>query len=195
MKHILLQRWAVAGAAAVGLLFASPLPAATVPADQVRQVGPTVVLYQGPQVQVAVSYRFPKLNLGGTWLMLDTTMAATAAPLEIPRAAISLHTPDGEIVPLATPDEYDAAYPRLAWDIIKDEAIRDPLGLSVPRPVRALRFFAPGGMGLGFDAEWLDYWHARTGRLFFDLPGGVQEGHYQLVLDLPESKAVIPFTL
>jgi hypothetical protein len=163
--------------------------------DQVRQAGATAIVYQGPQVQVAISYKFPKLNLGGTWLMLDTTMAATKAPIEIPRSAISLRTPDGNVVPLASPSQYFEAYPQLAWSIIKDNATREPLGLAIERPVRPLRYFPAGGAGLAFDAEWLDYWHNSYGRLFFELPGGVQEGRYALLINLPESKAVIPFTL
>jgi hypothetical protein len=195
MRHAVMNPGAAAAAAALGLLFGATLVADAAPVDQVRQVGSTATVYQGPQVQVAVSYKFPKLNLGGTWLMLDTTMAATKAPVEIPRSAISLRTPDGDVVPLASPSQYFEAYPRLAWSIIKDDATREPLGLAIERRLRPLRYFPARGAGLAFDAEWLDYWHNSYGRLFFELPGGVQAGHYQLLLDLPESKAVIPFTL
>jgi hypothetical protein len=195
MTHALQHHRSVALAAAGALLFAASLAAGTASADQVRQAGATAVVYRGPQVHVAISYRYPALNPGGTWLMLDTTMAATAAPLEISRSAISLRTPDGEIVPLASPAQYADAYPRLAWSIVKDDATREPLGLAVARPVLPLRYFPPRGVGLSFDAEWLDYWHNRYGRLFFEVPDGVQTGRYELLMNLPESKVVIPFTL
>jgi hypothetical protein len=127
--------------------------------------------------------------------MLDTTMAATRDPIEVPRTAVSLRTPSGEVVPLATPTEYSNAYPKLAWSITKDNATREPLGLLIPNRYSPLRFFPPRGIGLMFDSAWLDDFHNSYGRLFFKLPGSVQKGNYELLIGLSEGQVVIPFTI
>jgi hypothetical protein len=186
---------AVAIGAGVSLLFGATLLAETAPVGQVRQAGATAVVYQGPQLNVAVSYKFPTLNPEGKWLLLDTTMAATEGPFLIPRSAIAVRTPDGTVVPLASSSQYFRAYPQLAWSITKDNAIREPLGLPIARRYSALRYFPPQGAGLAFDAEWVDYWHNSYGRLFFELPGGVHKGQYELLINLTQSTVVIPFTL
>lgn len=195
MRQRMLHYCAFALAPVVSLTFAGSLFANTPPVDEVTQAGSTAVVYQGPQLDVAVSYRFPRLNPEGKWLLLDTTMAATKGPLLIPRSAIFLRTPEGEVVPLASSSQYFKAYPQLAWSITKDNAIREPLGLPVARRYRPLRYFPQRGFGLTFDAAWVDYWHNSYGRLFFELPGGVHRGRYALLINLDDSKVVVPFTL
>lgn len=195
MKKSLVNRLAVVAAATGGLMFSSALWANARPDQQVRQVGATSIVYHGPQVDIGMSYRYPKLNPGGSWLMLDTVMAATRDPLEVPRTAISLRTPSGEVIPLATPREYNNGYRELAWSITKDNATREPLGLLLERRYLPLRFFPSRGIGLAFDSAWLDSFHNSYGRLFFKLPDGLQKGAYDLLINLPESKVVIPFTI
>jgi hypothetical protein len=195
MNRNVLRLFGAAAAAASSLLFGAVAGAKTTQTADLRQVGATSIVYHGPQVDIAMSYRYPKLNPEGQWLMLDTTMAATRDPIEVPRTAVSLRTPSGEVVPLATPTEYSNAYPKLAWSITKDDATREPLGLLIARRYRALRFFPPSGFGLMFDSEWLDDFHNSYGRLFFKLPDSIEKGTYELLIRLPESEVVIPFTI
>lgn len=190
-----LRRWAVALTVAVAPLSGTTLRAGAPPADRIEQAGRTAVVYRGPQLQIAVSYKFADLNPEGEWFLLDTTMAATRDPLAIPRAAFALRTPDGRVVPLASPDQYFKALPGLAWSIAKDNAISEPLGLLIARGYRPLRYFPQSGFGLAFDAEWVDHWHNSYGRLFFELPGGVHRGPYELLINLPERLVVVPFKL
>ncbi len=190
-----LRRWTVALVAVVALLPGSALRAEARSVDRVEQAGRTAVVYSGPQLQIAVSYKFFELNPEGNWLLLDATMAATRGPLVIPRSALALRTPDGRVVPLASPHQYFEAYPRLAWSITKDNATREPLGLLIARGYRPLRYFPQRGFGLAFDAEWVDHWHNNYGRLFFEVPGGVHRGTYALLINLPERQVVVPFTL
>ncbi len=194
MNRNLLRLFGVAAAAA-SLFSGSVAGANTNQAARLRQVGATSIVYHGPQVEIAMSYRYPKLTPGGTWLMLDTVMVGTRDPIEVPRTAISVRTPSGEVVPLATPTEYNNGYRELAWGIITDDATREPLGLLIARRYLPLRFFPPRGIGLAVDSEWLDNFHNTYGRLFFKLPDGLQNGTYQLLINLSESKVVIPFTI
>jgi hypothetical protein len=195
MRNTFFNRWTTVAAAAGSLLFGGTVWANAKPEQEVRQVGATSIVYHGPQVNIALSYRYPKFNPEAHWLMLDTVMAAARDPIEVPRNAISLRTPSGLIIPLATPREYNNGYRQLAWSITKDNATREPLGLLLPLRYRPLRFFPPSGIGLMFDSEWLDDFHNSYGRLFFKLPGTVHKGTYELLIELPESNVVIPFTI
>jgi hypothetical protein len=188
-------RHARVAAAAVVLLCAVASWANTGPTSEVKQVGATAILYRGPQVQVAISYRSPKRNPGASWLMLDTAMTATKEPIEIPRTAISVRTPDGQVVPLASHEAYSKGYPDLAAAIIQDNAIGEPLGYLIPHRYRRLDYFPRRGVGLAWPSVWLDEWHNTYGRLFFQLPGGIQKGNYELLINLPQSQVVIPFTI
>jgi hypothetical protein len=186
---------AAAIAVAVVLLLPASGWATTEPVGSVRQVGATAVVYSGPQVDVALSYHYAVVNPGGRWLLLNVVMAAADAPVELDRTAISVRTPAGEVIPLATPAQFVEAYPRLTWDIAKDRATREPLGLLTPRPYRRLQFFPSEGYSPTFDAQYLDSFRNAYGRLFFRIPDGIQKGTYELQIRLNKSEVVIPFTL
>lgn len=195
MNKSLLRHAGLVAAAVVFLLCGVVSWADANPTSEVKQVGATAILYRGPQVQVAVSYRSPKLNPGGSWLMLDAAMTATKGPIEIPRSAISVRVPDGQVVPLASHEAYGKGYSDVAAKIMRDNAIGEPLGYLIPHRYRRLDYFPRRGVGLAWPSVWLDEWHNNYGRLFFQLPGGVQKGNYELLIHLPESQVVIPFTI
>jgi hypothetical protein len=182
-------------AAAFGLLFAAAAQADTTPTADVTQVGATALVYKGPQVNVALSYRFAKLNPEGHWLLLDTVMTAADQPLELWRTSITLRTPSGDVVPLATEAEFSRAYPNLAPAIARANINREPMGYLIPRRYRPMRLFAQRGFGLVYPSVWLDQWHDAFGRLFFQLPNSVHKGQYELLIKLSKSEVVIPFTI
>jgi hypothetical protein len=192
-KNLLRHLW-VGVVFAAGLLLGAVASANTSPSMDLRQVGATAIVYKGPQIDVALSYRFAKLNRSGNWLLLDTTMTANA-PLELPRTAISVRTPSGALVPLATQEAFSEAYRDLGAAILRANAMREPMGYLIPHRYRPMRLFAERGVGLVFPSVWLDDWHTSIGRLFFQLPGGVEKGNYQLLLNLSEGQVVIPFTI
>jgi len=192
-KNLLHRLWVVAVVAA-GLLLGAVASANTKPTTELRQVGATAIVYKGPQVDVALSYRFAKLNPSGNWLLLDATMTANA-PLELQRTAISVRTPSGELVPLATQEAFSKAYRDLGAAVLRANATREPMGYLIPHRYRRMRLFAERGPALVFPSVWLDDWHTSIGRLFFQLPGGVEKGNYQLLLSLSEGQVVIPFTI
>ena len=194
--RILRQSWLLA-ALGLSLLCDASVWAHTTPTalETTKQVGATAIVYKGPQVDLALSYRFAKQNANGNWLMLDTVMTAAAVPLEIPRAAISVRTPSGEVVPLASQQSFGKAYPELASSIMRANAFREPMGYLLPHRARRMALFSEPGRHLSFQSVWLDDWHNTYGRLYFELPGGVQKGDYALLITLPESHVSIPFTI
>jgi hypothetical protein len=194
MNRNLLRLFGVAAAAASSILFGAVAVANTTPTADLRQVGATAIVYKGPQVDVALSYRFAKLNPGGNWLLLDTAMTAIA-PVELPRTAISVRTPGGGVIPLASHEAFSNAYRELGAAILRANATREPMGYLIPRRPRRLGFFAERRLGLVWPSAWLDDWHTTYGRLFFQLPDGVQKGNYELLINLKEGQVAIPFTI
>jgi hypothetical protein len=195
MKLSFMRRAAVLSGLGVGLLFSAAASAHETVSPEVRQVGATAVVYKGPQVEVALSYRYVKNNLKGDWLFLDTEMTASTAPLEIPRAAFSLRTPSGDVVQLASQSALALQYAKVNADLHRDNATHEPLGYLLPQRARRLRLFVEPGRGVVFDSTWLDQWHNNYGRLFFEVPGGLQRGDYALLIHLKEGDVSIPFTL
>jgi hypothetical protein len=188
--------YSVLGAVAgLSLLCDAAVWARTAGAPELRQVGATAIVYKGPQVDVALSYRFAKLNPTGRWLLLDTAMTAAAETIEVPRTAIALRTPDGAVVPLATQQEFGKDYPQLAAMIARANVSREPLNYLIPHRYRRIGYFAERGHGLAWPSVWLDQRHNAFGRLFFQLPDGIQKGNYELLIKLPKSQVAIPFTI
>lgn len=194
IKRNHLRSWAVAGIATVGLAVSRAALAQAVAAPDVRQVGATVIVYKGPKLDMVLSYRFAENNPHGKWMLLDTVMTAYT-PIGIPRSAIALRVPSGAVVPLATQHELETGYSKASWDVTRDRALMEPMGYLPPHRMRPLGFFAERGAGLAYDTTYLDAFHNNFGRLFFDLPGGIQRGRYELLINLPDSPVMIPFTI
>lgn len=182
-------------AVGVAALFATAAVADAAPTSRLTQVGATAILYRGPQIRVVVSDRFARYNPEGGWLLIDTAMTATAEPIEIPRSAIAVRTPGGVVVPLATQREFEKHYSELASANARANVSREPLGYLIPQRYRQLRLFAPHGIGIVWPSAWLDSFHNSYGRLYFQIPGGLRRGQYELLIRLPENEVVIPFTV
>lgn len=162
---------------------------------ETRQVGATAVVYHGPAVNLALSYKSARVRPTGNWLFLDVVMSAARAPLELPRTAIAVRTPAGEVVPMATQQEFSRDYPLLAGALLGDRVAADPLGYLTPERPRRLDYFSGPAHHLVFASAWLDEWHNSFGRLFFELPAKVQPGRYELLMNLKEGQVTIPFTI
>jgi hypothetical protein len=181
--------------ATFGLLLAAAASAHTTQVPELRQVGRTAIVYRGPEVDVALSYRFARANPGAKWLFLDVEMTSAGDPIEIRRDAVAVRTPDGTIVPLASQGAFNAAYPQLAASVARANLTREPLGLLIPHRTDRLGFFTLPGGGLVFPSVWLDWERNLVGRLYFQVPGGVLPGSYTLLINLPEDTVEIPFVV
>jgi hypothetical protein len=180
---------------ALAALFGTATGADATPGPGVTQVNATTLVYGGPLIRVAVSDRFARHNPESGWLMLDTAMDAINAPIAFPRDAIAVRTPDGQVVPLATQQEFAQHYRELAAAIMRANFMKRPLEYLPPERFRPLGLFAPRGIGLAWQAVWLDPFHNSYGRLYFRLPSRVQRGQYALLIHLAHYEVVIPFTI
>jgi hypothetical protein len=181
---------------AAALLLAGCSSAVPTATPGVEQVGATVLRYRGPELELALGYRFATVSLGEEWLILD--VALTAAPgkvVEVKRDHVFLLTPQGERLALARQEQFAAAYPQLQATLRRAALAADPLDYFNREMLCTLEFFAPPGEGLAFPTAHLDDRRVCRGSLFFFVPGGVQPGTWTLGIDLVESKVRIPFRL
>ncbi len=204
-------RWAIAAAAALlaltslgGREAAGQAPKVTPPQPTV----PEIFTLQGQYVRMAynnegfatLGYRMAQQEVGKEWMLLEVglTMRKPAPEYTLKRDALSITTPDGKTIPLATQKEYLEAMGAARNLNRRANTIRDSIDyfpLEADQ-VCAMRFFAdtggPGGQ-LAFDQVELSWHRACLGRLFFKVPGGIQVGQHWLKIRLASSELQVPF--
>lgn len=163
----------------------------------VDRLGQYLLMNKGPEAEVIAGYRYADQNLGSQWLLLE--MAVTSPPgqtARIKREDISVTTPAGSTIQLATQREFNEAYSSLRSVLRAADVVRDPMDYWPPRKENfPMKLFAEPGQGVSFDEFSVNDFRAAHGRFFFEIPGGVQAGRYVLDIDLEESEVRIPFTL
>jgi hypothetical protein len=194
MNTKLQNPFTLVGVAALSLLMATTALAAPENAS-VKQMGASSLVYRGPELNVALGYRYARAAIGSKWLLLDTELTATANVVTLPRQDIAVETPSGEIVPMATQDQFARDYGTMRASISAANIASQPLNYLVPQRPRRLRYFARPGFQLAFSTMWINPNWNYFGRLYFELPGGVQPGQYALLIHLPKETVRIPFTL
>lgn len=163
----------------------------------VDRVGRYLLMSKGPEAEVVIGYRNAQNTLGSEWLMLEVAVTSpTGQTATIRRDQVSVRTPNGTTVPLATQREFTEAYRTLQPFLRKADVVRDPMDYWPPRKQSCLmQFYVEPGSGVSFDEVTVNDFRACQGRFLFEVPGGVQPGRYVLTIDLEESEIRIPFTL
>ena len=173
----------------------APLPAGAEPI--LENLGQEVLRYRDRQMWVVLEYQYASMNPGEEWLILDVT--ATAARGEeavIHREDIFVRTPDGERVPVADQGEFARAFSSLRSHLVRANIVGDRL-MHLPasrRPCR-FQFFVEPGTRIAYSEVSVDDRRGCWGRLFFEVPGGVQPGRWIFGMDLEETDVRIPFTI
>ena len=160
----------------------------------VDRMGKFILMSKGPEAEVVVGYRYAQQTLGSEWLLLEIAM--TSPPNQtarILRSNVSIKTPAGNVVPMATQPEFNEAFRGLQAYIRAADVVRDPMDYWPQRKQNcAIRFFVAPGEGVAFDEVTVNDFRACQGRFFFKIPGGVQPGRYVLTIDLEESEIRVP---
>jgi hypothetical protein len=149
---------------------------------------------------VVLGYRVANRSVGEEWMLLDAgiTVRKGAEDATITRGAISLKTPDGKTIPLATQKEYaDALYLKSLNRMA--QSIRDSISYFPPdaRKPCPMGFFGGGGTGspVSYDQFEVNYQRACVGHLFFKIPGGIQTGQHWLVVKFASGEVQVPFRI
>jgi hypothetical protein len=118
----------------------------------------------------------------------------------ITRGDIAIETPDGKIIPMATQEAFSKGFEDLRPMDARANVQRQSLNYLPREANQACRigFFASTSQGparsLAFDQFSLTPRNACLGRLYFQIPDGIQYGEYALFVKFP-SEVEVPFTI
>jgi hypothetical protein len=197
----------LAGLALSGLAGPAALATQEKPAVQIPQPGvPEIMTMEGNFVRVAynneayviLGYQVANRSLGDEWMMLDvgTTLLDRTPDYTLTREALSIETPDGKTIPLATVAEQRKANTRALQQRARVQ--RDSINYFPPMASRACRigFFAElDSRAMPFDQVELDHTRACLGQLFFQIPGGITYGQHWLNVKFEKSLIRVPFRI
>jgi hypothetical protein len=147
---------------------------------------------------VILGYRLANNSVGEKWLLLEigTTVREGVPDYKLKRDAISLETPDGKTIPMATVEEYRKGDTRALEN--RERVQRDSIDYfppSVNHPCR-IGFFAPlESRAMSWDEVELSDNRGCTGRLYFSIPAGVTYGQHWLNVQFEKSLIRVPFRI
>lgn len=183
---------------AAGLAVTNGCTSAT-PTDTpgVERMGEFVLRQFGPQLWTVLGYRFASTQVGEEWMVLDLGLSSpNGQSARVTRDAVFLRSPSGDRIPLATQTDFNEAYGSLRPVIAKSNVNSDPLDYFPPSRIECpIQFFVSPGGGVAFDEVTVSDLRGCFGKLFFEVPGGIQPGRWTLGIDLPESEIRIPFEI
>jgi hypothetical protein len=155
------------------------------------------VWYTGSELRAELEYRWAARHPGDEWLVLHLAVAgASGGPVAVSRDAISVQTPRGATIGLATQEQLRRVHQSLRMALTSYDAWQ-------PYSHRFDRSLRPCGEWLFSPPPSLDFtetvYPSRqrfcTGPLLFQVPGGAQPGRWHLVIELEESTPRIPFDI
>jgi hypothetical protein len=177
------------------------------PTVKIPQPGvPQLMTLEGTWTRVAynnegyaiLGYRLANLSIGEEWMLIEfgTTIRSGVPNYTMKREALSLETPDGKTIPLATVPEYRKA--NLAAMQAREKIQRDSINYFPPTANQACRlgFFSElDDRVLPWDQVELSSQRGCLGRLFFHVPGGITYGQYWLNVKFEKTLVRVPFRI
>jgi len=164
---------------------------------KVKQYGRATVQYLSDQVAVVANYDYSQKNHDGDWLLIGFAVQGRKGPIVIQRTDLSLQTPDGRTIPVATQQVF-LQESQMLTPLFQNAAIwRRSLDDYFPsRPAQhTVNFFSRPG-GIVHDSVMTHPDEVATGDLLFKAPDGKwQEGTHRLVLNHAKAKAELPINL
>jgi len=167
---------------------------------------PQVMAIQGRYIRAAynnegyaiIGYKTAQNSVGQEWMLLDVGLCLRdkVPSYTLKRDGLSIETPDGKTIPLATNQEYRKAN----LDALEQRAkvSRDSINYFPPnaRDVYRLGFFAElDQRASAWDQVELSSLRAAVGQLFFNVPGGIKYGQHWLNVKLKETLIRVPFRI
>jgi hypothetical protein len=145
-----------------------------------------------------IGYRLANLSVGEEWMLIEfgTTVRDGVPDYTLKRDALSLETPDGATIPLASNMEYRKA--NLAALQNRERVQRDSINYFPPSAHQACRigFFSElDDRAMAWDQVELNSQRGCVGRLFFQVPGGIKYGQYWLNVKFEKSLVRVPFRI
>jgi len=149
---------------------------------------------------VTLGYRVANSSVAEEWMLLEmgVTLRNQVKEQKLTREDLTLVTPDGTHIPLASQSEFNKANLR-ALDkrasMVRDSINYFPAGVT---RVNTMNFFAdPSGKArtLAYDQVSLNYQFATVGRIYFHVPKGIEVGQHWLYVQFADSVVQVPFRI
>jgi hypothetical protein len=167
---------------------------------------PQVMTIEGTYVRAAynnegyaiIGYKLANMSVGEEWMLIEfgTTVLDRTPNYRLKRDALSLETPDGKTLPLASVEEYRAA--NLSALQNRERVARDSINYFPPSASQACRigFFSElANRARAWDEVELSNTRGCVGRLFFHVPGGIAYGQHWLNVKFEKSLVRVPFRI
>ena len=170
---------------------------------------PEIFTLMGQYVRIAynnqgfatLGYRMAQDSAGEEWMLLEIglTMRGSAENFTLKREHLSVKTPDGTVIPLATQKEYaEAGYLRALNT--RARVVRDSINYFPVEASRAcaIQFYAnlgQAGPQIAYDQVELSSNRGCVGRVYFHIPGGIKVGQHWLNVNFGESEVQVPFRI
>jgi hypothetical protein len=147
---------------------------------------------------VILGYQASNRSVGEEWMLLEVGMTVMdrIPDYRLTREALSLETPDGKTIPLATVPEQREGNPQAIQQRARVQ--RDSINYFPPKASRAcaILFFPElGARTLPYDFVDLTDDRACLGRLYFKIPGGIAYGQHWLNVKFAKSVVRVPFRI
>lgn len=170
--------------------------------EQVGIEGTFVRVATNDEGWVVVGYRIANDSVGEEWMLLDVGMTLTGkgAVHTVARDDIKLVTPGGQVLSLPTQEEFEKVRGSLMALVKRAAMVGDSINYfpsAADRPCSLRLFTEPGFRGpvLSQDEVDLDSNSACVGRIYFQVPGGIQLGNYNLDVKFASSIVKVPMEI
>jgi hypothetical protein len=150
---------------------------------------------------VVLGYETANYSVKNKWMLLNVAMTTVNKhDATITRGDIAIKTPDGTIILMATQEAFSKGFedlrPMDARANVQQQSL-NYLPREASQPCR-IGFFASTSQGparsLAYNEFSLSPRNACLGRLYFQVPDGIQYGEYALLVKFP-SEVEVPFTI
>jgi len=200
-------RIGIAASMLVLLAAGQPLAQQKTPVQIPKPGVPQIMTLEGAFIRIAynnegyvtMGYRVANESVGQEWMRLDVGMTVRdGQPMyKLPRTGVSLETPDGKKIPLATNQEYMNVDLRNLE--MRAKTVPDEIGYFPPQAgdkACHISFFAPTGSPTrAFDDVDLQSNRGCLGGLYFRIPGGIKYGQHWLNVQFKSSRVRVPFKI
>jgi hypothetical protein len=150
------------------------------------------------EAYVILGYQAANRSVGEDWLLLDVgiTVREGVPDYRLTREAITLSTPDGKTLPLPSIEEFRKGDTQALQ--ARARVQRDSINYFPPSAHRAcaILFFPDlSDRPMSYDEVEISQTRACLGRLFFQVPGGIQYGQHWLNVKFAKGQLRVPFRI
>ena len=149
---------------------------------------------------VTLGYRTANASVGGEWLLLEMgiTLRDKVKPQVLKREGLTVLTPSGVTIPLATQKAFAKANLRALdarANLVRDSINYFPVGARQGAFMNFFSDLSGDFRTIAYDQVSLNYQVATVGRIYFHIPDGIEVGQYYLNVKFANSTVQIPFRI